>query len=457
MHPSADAAQAEPAVSGAGSAGDASVLAVVERAMGLHRGGHFAAARAAYEQALAQDPAQPDAWHLLGVLHAQQGAFDAAAAHVERAIALRPAEAMFHNNLGNVEIERGRLAEAEAHYRRAIELDPGRLDAVNNLGVLLGRRGDAAAAERLLRELVRVAPGFDDARVNLAQMLMKSGQVAEAVQACTEALVVAPRSRPLRRLLGAAYTLLGRPSEAERVYAAWLAAEPGDPVALHHWRACTGRDVPPRAADAYVQAVFDGFAASFDAKLAKLGYRAPEFCAQALAHAVGEPARALDILDAGCGTGLCAPLLAPWARRLVGVDLSAGMLARAALRGGYDELRQGELVACLQERAQAWGAVVSADTLCYFGDLAGLAHAAHAALVPGGWLVFTVEASPEADAEPFRLHAHGRYSHRLASVLAWLAEAGFEPPHAAHAVLRNEGDDAVAGHVVAARRPPVAG
>ena len=33
-----------------------------------------------------------------------------------------------------------------------------------------------------------------------------------------------------------------------------------------------------------------------------------------------ERAKQLDVLDAGCGTGLCGPLLAPYARRLVGVD-----------------------------------------------------------------------------------------------------------------------------------------
>ena len=37
----------------------------------------------------------------------------------------------------------------------------------------------------------------------------------------------------------------------------------------------------------------------------------------------------LDVLDAGCGTGLCGPLVAPYKRRLVGVDLSERMLDRA--------------------------------------------------------------------------------------------------------------------------------
>ena len=49
-----------------------------------------------------------------------------------------------------------------------------------------------------------------------------------------------------------------------------------------------------------------------------------------LAHAGLDASRSLDVLDAGCGTGLCGPLVAPYARRLVGVDLSEAMLARPA-------------------------------------------------------------------------------------------------------------------------------
>lgn len=46
----------------------------------------------------------------------------------------------------------------------------------------------------------------------------------------------------------------------------------------------------------------------------------------------------LDILDAGCGTGLCADVLRPYAKSLVGVDLSPQMLALAAKQQIYDQL-----------------------------------------------------------------------------------------------------------------------
>ena len=133
--------------------------------------------------------------------------------------------------------------------------------------------------------------------------------------------------------------------------------------------ACSGRDVPARASDAFIEQTFDSFAGSFDAKLAKLLYRAPALVAAMLADSDVEASKSLDVLDAGCGTGLCGPLIAPYARRLVGVDLSARMLAQAQARNVYDELVKCELTAYLRDSPGAFDVIVSADTLVYFGPL----------------------------------------------------------------------------------------
>ena len=161
--------------------------------------------------------------------------------------------------------------------------------------------------------------------------------------------------------------------------------------------ACSGRDMPERASDAFIESTFDSFAASFDAKLASLAYRAPALVAEMLAHAGVHASRSLDVLDAGCGTGLCGPLVAPYARRLVGVDLSEAMLARARERNVYDELAKRELTAYLHDSPGSFDVIVSADTLVYFGPLDAVTTAAANALRPGGVLVFTVEElSPDA-------------------------------------------------------------
>ena len=113
----------------------------------------------------------------------------------------------------------------------------------------------------------------------------------------------------------------------------------------------SGEDVPVRASNGYVELVFDNFASSFDVKLAKLEYRAPELVREALADVAGTPAGSLVALDAGCGTGLCAPLIEPYVSHLTGVDLSRGMLARARKRRLYGELVHAELGAYLESQS----------------------------------------------------------------------------------------------------------
>ena len=144
--------------------------------------------------------------------------------------------------------------------------------------------------------------------------------------------------------------MLGEIGEAVNIFEEWLEEEPDDPIALHMLAACTGRDVPARASNGFVERTFDSFAASFEAKLEKLSYRAPALVAAMLEDSGLAPSKRLDVLDAGCGTGLCGPLVAPYARRLTGVDLSEGMLAHAKEKDVYDELTKTELTEYLREQ-----------------------------------------------------------------------------------------------------------
>ena len=98
-----------------------------------------------------------------------------------------------------------------------------------------------------------------------------------------------------------------------------------------------GSGRPAARIERFVERTFDSFASSFEAKLEKLSYRAPALVAATLERSGLVPSKSLDTLDAGCGTGLCGPLVAPYARRLTGVDLSEGMLAHAKQKHIYDD------------------------------------------------------------------------------------------------------------------------
>ena len=142
----------------------------------------------------------------------------------------------------------GKPSEAEAAYRTAIRLDPDHIDAYTNLGILL---------DGLKR-------------------------TEEAAACYCKVITLRPKHKEARKLLALAHCTLGEIDEAMKIFKEWLEEEPESPIALHMLAACTGRDVPTRASNGFVETTFDSFAASFEAKLERLSYRAPALIAAVL-------------------------------------------------------------------------------------------------------------------------------------------------------------------------------
>ena len=107
----------------------------------------------------------------------------------------------------------------------------------------------------------------------------------------------------------------------------------------------TGLFSPPRVPEWAVANMFNSYAEDFDQHLrGQLQYRVPEMIAEAVAAVTAdEPSKLLDILDLGCGTGLCGSLLRPMAKTLAGVDLASVMIEKARERNIYDRLVVGNL------------------------------------------------------------------------------------------------------------------
>jgi predicted TPR repeat methyltransferase len=398
-------------------------------------------------------PGHPSALHYAGKLACKAGHTAEAIALMEDSLERVPDQADWHSNLGIVRQAAGDLEGAFRAFQRAIELDPAHVNGHNNLGVLHRVFGRLAESEAAYRTAITLDPNNANAYQNLAIVLDLMDRTPEAVVAYCKALTLQPHYPEAQRRLALAYCTLGERDKAVSVCEAWLARNPDDPHARHTLAAVSGRDVPPRASDGYVQAVFDSFADTFESKLARLYYRAPELVAAALDSSGLAANGSLDVLDVGCGTGLCGPLLAPYKRRLVGVDLSQGMLERARDKGIYDELVHAELTAYLQRMSGAFDVIVSADTLVYVGALEAVADAAAAALRPGGVLVFTLEEAVADDSgSTYAIQPHGRYTHHAAYVSGLLAGAGLRVT-IDRAELRKESGAPVAGLVVSAVKP----
>jgi predicted TPR repeat methyltransferase len=393
---------------------EATVHQAMERGLALQREGQLDAADEIYQQILEHAPGYADAWHFRGLVALSRGQREEALVLIGKAIQTSPDYAAAYNNLGNVYFLMSRHREALAAWRLAVENDPGLAEAHFNLGRGFAATDQVDQALAAFRKGLEVAPEKYDAYHRMASLLYGANRIEEAAQ----------------------------------VFREWLAVEPDNDYARHMLASCTQEDIPLRASDSAVRRVFNGFAKDFDEQLQRLQYQAPALVAEGLKRVLGAPAGTLEVLDAGCGTGLCGPGLKPYAKRLVGVDLSSEMVKRAEARGIYDELAVEELTAFLRGRPAAFDLIASGDTVCYFGALEALMAAAAGSLRAGGHLVFTVERGTE----PYHLNPHGRYSHTDTYVREAIGGAGMTTVMIASVFLRMEAGKPVAGLLVVARR-----
>lgn len=434
---------------------ESNFLQLLDRAVGLHASGDVAQAIDIYRLVLAQEQAQPIALHFLGIGLHQQGDSNAGIAYIQQSCALQPDNPAWYNDLGNVLFSLGQFEQASQAYIDALQLNPHDCQVWNNLGAAQLQCHEQAAAITAFEQAVKLDPEFAPALIHLGNIYEAQGDKLTSAGYQCRAFVLPPLEGKSKEMLGISFYFLGRLQEAAAVYRLWMEEEPGNPIAAHMYAACSQTEVPERASNSYIEHYFDRYAETFNATLTdNLAYRGPDLMREGL-RAIATASRQFDILDLGCGTGLCAPKVADYARSLIGVDLSAKMLEQARRLGGYDQLVKQEICAYMNTTSASFDIILAADTVIYFGDLRAVLAAATNALRPGGYLVFTIEAiasDPQVVAEGFHLHASGRYRHAKNYVATTLAQAGLVVVNIVDTVLREEIRQPVAGMLVTAQR-----
>ena len=352
---------------------------------------------------------------------------------------------------GQQHTARGDLAAAEASYREALALAPDHLGALSLLGMLLVEREDIDGAIDLLVRARELAPGFAPTHLALGSAYAAAGYDDLAVGAMETAIKLDTTSTvPLERL-AKHHILARRPREAMGLLRRILRRDPAHAHARFLLAGLTGEaaaTVAPPPAD-YISDLFDMYAATFDQHLTQgLQYNAPAELA-ALIAATGATADASwRVLDLGCGTGLAGVPFRPFARTLIGSDLSTRMIARARQRAIYDELHCEELIATLAREADV-DLIVAADVFIYVGALDTTFAACAKALRPGGLLAFSVERS-EGDDLVFQPTL--RFAHSDSYVRGLASTHGLAVERAEPSIIRVDNGKPVHGMLYVLRR-----
>ncbi len=314
------------------------------------------------------------------------------------------------------------LARIEAALSRGVVT--GAL--LERAGALAHACGDVVRAVAFWQRGLSVDPALHEAAMRLAVVAIADGRPDDAARLLDRMCAVG--SETADRTMSAAMLLrhFGHDAAAEPFVDVYTTLAPDTPERTHRLASLGRGPVPMRASADYVRHMFDGAAASYDINLLAIDNRGPRILASAMSKAGLAAGAGLRVLDAGCGTGLCAATVRPVADRLIGVDLSADMLAKAAERGQYDALEMLDIVDLGSAFPHCADLIVCMDVLPYFGDLDPVFTAFRKAQANGGYVITLIE--DLSGAEACRFLPSGRYRHDRDRLIASARAAGFAPP-----------------------------
>jgi len=369
---------------------------------------------------------------LEGIEHFEAGRLEVARMCFSASLALAPERASVLGNLGITLYHLGKWEEAVPPLQRATAADPNYAEAWISLGLCHEALGQWADAADALEQGLALAPG--DARLwqICGQCRERSGRVDAALGAFDRALEIDPEAAEAWSARGNLLRDLNRLDEAAHCFKKAIALGADPELHAYFLAAVNGSGWPASPPRAYVEGLFDQYSVDFDSHLVEqLQYRGHEWLLRPL---IASGRRYRAVLDLGCGTGLCGPLIAPVADAIDGVDISAAMLEQARRLGLYRELVHQDLTAFLADSERRADLVVAADVFIYVGALDQVFGAVRRVLEPGGCFAFTVELAP--DGEDFVLQPSLRYAHSEAYVRRLAQACGFTVRDVRRAPLR---------------------
>ncbi len=389
-------------------------------------------------------------YHQLGVAYLAAGRIDEAIEASSAAVQMICDFPAAHFNLALAYRARGQLEEARQGLLKAVELHSGYEQAWHALAMLDAEAGNWQRAAEVFQIVIDLRPDHLMAWRGLATALDHLGKPAQARSLLREAsrhetadLIAAFSEIPTTTDPSPAPHAIDQSSAAVRALERKLTPTP-EAANLHLSLAAWKNIVPPtQIPRSKVVDLFDKYADRFDEHLrSNLGYRVPELIAETIAAT--KPPDLLDILDLGCGTGLCGQLLRPLARSLVGVDLAPAMVEKSRLRGVYDHLENLDLVEFLRKTDRQFDLLVAADVLIYVGDLVPAFQAAARVFRPGAKMIFSVEA---AGGDRFNLQTTHRFAHSRPYLQHVAGICGFKLEMCDPIIIRQEAGKPVQGYL----------
>ncbi len=174
---------------------------------------------------------QERAWLSLGRVLEKTKPEEATAAY-RQAAALQPKDPEPHVAAGLLFEQENKFFDAEQEYKQALALDSSS-DALTGLANLYMRGRRFPEAEESLRKLVAAHPELATAHVQLGRVLAAEGRNDAAIAELEAGEKLAPGEQSVQRELADIYSSAGKNEKAETAYRALIAAHPNDAELYH--------------------------------------------------------------------------------------------------------------------------------------------------------------------------------------------------------------------------------
>jgi tetratricopeptide (TPR) repeat protein len=156
---------------------------LLAEAEALLRAGRIADAKSTIQEELQRNPANAEAYDLLGVASVNERDFPGALEAFQHALKFAPNSTRTRNSIANVYVAQGKLDLAEQELRSVLRVAPANRDANYNLGLVLLAQGAPAKA---IPYFQRVRPANRESKFNLTRAYLLAGRAPEGLKSATQ-------------------------------------------------------------------------------------------------------------------------------------------------------------------------------------------------------------------------------------------------------------------------------
>lgn len=183
-------------------------------------------ALAAYRQAAALQPKDPEPHISAGLLLERQNDWPGAAEEYQQVLALDPQSVEALTGLANVYMRDKRTTEAEATLRKLAALRPDDAGVHFQLGRMLAAGGKNDDALTEIQAGLKLEPGDTEAQRDLAQVLTRAGKLDQAESLYRSFLAARPDDAPAHHALGQLLLKQHKFPEAQQEFLATVKLKP---------------------------------------------------------------------------------------------------------------------------------------------------------------------------------------------------------------------------------------